>query len=207
MLSFHTSKRILSAEETLSKKRKRDHEEKTIDRTETMKSFLEAADLQTHTPLPLEWQRCLDVKSGQVYFLNTRTQQRALTDPRTSAGPSPNPTPMSLDLELNLPSCQYSPNNYDHFESNSNKHDIGQAKLPSHDKAMICSTRDSNIRRLINRSPSWLSFEVDEQEMVTAVCNKCYMLVMMCKSSPSCPNCKYMHPIDHTRESSRSSSG
>ncbi|KZV28909.1 hypothetical protein F511_13704 [Dorcoceras hygrometricum] len=196
MLSFHTSERILSVEETLSKKRKRD-EEKALDKTKTMKSFLEA-ELQSSSPLPLEWQRCLDVKSGQVYFLNTKTQRRALTDPRLSARSSPSPTPMSLDLELNLPTQHLQ---YNHLENNSNKQDIGlQAK--SSDQVMISSTRDSSIRR----SPSWLSLEVDEQEMVTAVCNKCYMLVMMCKSSPSCPNCKYLHPTD-TREYGRISSG
>ncbi|EPS66839.1 hypothetical protein M569_07939, partial [Genlisea aurea] len=49
----------------------------------------------------------------------------------------------------------------------------------------------------LSRSPSWLTFEGDEQqEMVTAVCKNCYMLVMMSKSSPSCPNCKYMHPSE-----------
>lgn len=142
------------------------------------------------------------MQSGQVYFLNTRTQQRALTDPRLSAEPSPNPTPMSLDLELNLPS-QHLRNN--HIDDNSDKHDIGRTKSShSNDQVMISST--GNYPNIRHRSPSWLSFEVDEQEMVTAVCSKCYMLVMMCKSSPSCPNCKYMHPID-TRESSRISSG
>ncbi|XP_073288029.1 uncharacterized protein [Primulina huaijiensis] len=199
MLSFNTSERILSAEEALSKKRKRDEEK--LDKTRTMKSFLEA-DLESHsTPLPLEWQRCLDVKSGQVYFLNTRTKLRALTDPRLSAEPSPNPTPMSLDLELNPPSQHLRKN---HFENNSDKHDIGRTESShSNDPVMISSTRNYPNNRRLNHSPSWLSFEVDDQEMVTAVCSKCYILVMMCKSSPSCPNCKYMHITDTREHSSR----
>lgn len=29
--------------------------------------------------------------------------------------------------------------------------------------------------------------------MVAVACANCHLLVMLCKSSPSCPNCKYMH--------------
>ncbi|GLT62394.1 hypothetical protein SLA2020_350360 [Shorea laevis] len=35
-----------------------------------------------------------------------------------------------------------------------------------------------------------------EQEMIATVCTRCHMLVMLCKSSPACPNCKFMHPLD-----------
>ncbi|KAF8109914.1 hypothetical protein N665_0089s0033 [Sinapis alba] len=57
----------------------------------------------------------------------------------------------------------------------------------------------------LSRSPSWLAFEGDDdndddkkQEMVTTVCMKCHMLVMLCKSTLVCPNCKFMHPDDHS---------
>lgn len=55
----------------------------------------------------------------------------------------------------------------------------------------------------LSRSPSWLEFEGDDdnqkkQEMVTTVCMKCHMLVMLCKSTLVCPNCKFMHPDDHS---------
>lgn len=29
--------------------------------------------------------------------------------------------------------------------------------------------------------------------MVAVVCLNCHLLVMICRSSPSCPNCKHMH--------------
>ncbi|KAL0699854.1 hypothetical protein Bca4012_055976 [Brassica carinata] len=57
----------------------------------------------------------------------------------------------------------------------------------------------------VSRSPSWLAFEGDDdnddqkkQEMVTTVCMKCHMLVMLCKSTLVCPNCRFMHPDDHS---------
>lgn len=128
------------------------------------------------------------MQSGQIYFYNTRTQKRTSRDPRLS-DPEPLPTHqvhMSLDLELNLlPSCQ-SPEKTnqidDNFVSNNSNHFIKKDNYES--------------KGLINRSPSWLTFDVDQQEMVTAVCKKCHMLVMMSKSSPTCPNCKFVHPLD-----------
>ncbi|KAJ8747431.1 hypothetical protein K2173_001013 [Erythroxylum novogranatense] len=62
-------------------------------------------DIELHldTPLPSEWQRCLDIQSGQIHFYNTRTQKRTSKDPRESPEPPSSPCDMSLDLELNLP--------------------------------------------------------------------------------------------------------
>uniref|UniRef100_A0A0A9PCL7 Uncharacterized protein n=1 Tax=Arundo donax TaxID=35708 RepID=A0A0A9PCL7_ARUDO len=34
--------------------------------------------------------------------------------------------------------------------------------------------------------------------MVAAVCVRCHMLVMMCRASPACPNCKFLHPPSRT---------
>ncbi|MCD9639107.1 hypothetical protein HAX54_023410, partial [Datura stramonium] len=106
--------------------------------------------------------------SGQIYFYNTRTQKRTSRDPRVSdPEPATHPVHMSLDLELNLLPCG-SP------EKMINQHD---------------DENSNNLIKkqgLINRSPSWLTFDVDQQEMVTAVCKKCHMLVMMSKSTPTC---------------------
>lgn len=31
--------------------------------------------------------------------------------------------------------------------------------------------------------------------MVAVPCSNCHLLVMLCKSSPSCPNCKFVQPL------------
>ncbi|KAK8971213.1 hypothetical protein KSP40_PGU021501 [Platanthera guangdongensis] len=62
-------------------------------------SFIE---LNLDTPLPLEWQRCLDIKSGEIHFYNTMTHMRTAKDPRQLITPPP-----ALDLELNLMSDAY----------------------------------------------------------------------------------------------------
>lgn len=145
------------------------------------------------TPLPLEWQRCLDIKSGQIYYFNTRTNTKTSIDPRISPDP-PSPKHMSLDLGLNLPCGPSSVgNNHHHVADNftKNTNNYGTA-LNNHGGG---GGGSGGLRR----SPSWLACDQgDQQEMVTAVCKKCHMLVMMFKSSPACPNCKFMHPPDQT---------
>lgn len=40
------------------------------------KSMLDMELLPLEIPLPLEWQRCLDIKSGQIHYYNMRTQNQ-----------------------------------------------------------------------------------------------------------------------------------
>ncbi|CAH8306724.1 unnamed protein product [Eruca vesicaria subsp. sativa] len=98
-----------------------------------------------------------------------------------------------LDLELNLSSS-----------SSSTIKTIMKKDESSKGKSVI--TSPSKKRKSsdggLSQSPSWLAFEGDDdekkQEMVTTVCMKCHMLVMLCKSSLVCPNCRFTHPRDHS---------
>lgn len=100
-----------------------------------------------------------------------------------------------LDLDLNLSSS-----------SSSSMKTIVKKDECSKGENMIMTSSKKGISGDIglNRSPSWLAFEGDDdddqkkQEMVTTVCMKCHMLVMLCKSTLVCPNCKFMHPNDHS---------
>ncbi|KDP41375.1 hypothetical protein JCGZ_15782 [Jatropha curcas] len=172
---------------------------------ETIKSLFEI-ELQLETPLPLEWQRCLDIQSGEIHFYNTRTQKRTTRDPRRSPEPEPASPPsshMSLELELNLPCDQSQRKNISQNDNSAKQNNNFTSSIE--DAAglgdlFMDSRKDHNSKnaqgQIMKRCPSWLAFEEDkvEEEMVAAVCTKCYMLVMLCKSSPSCPNCKFMHP-------------
>ncbi|XP_078444801.1 uncharacterized protein LOC144713934 [Wolffia australiana] len=129
-----------------------EEEEKGKERVpKELKLWKEDIDLNFDSPLPPEWQRCLDIKSGEVHFYNMRTQRRTSKDPRRSTTveqPGTEIRDAGLDLELNL-TCE---------------------------------------------APSRVA---EGGEMVAAVCGRCYMLVMMSRSSPSCPNCKFsQHPKD-----------
>ncbi|KAL3504736.1 hypothetical protein ACH5RR_034577 [Cinchona calisaya] len=219
MVSFHTPppptrRQIVPELEKLFKKRKLNDDDQSADQPQKipdhqkpvkgqimMKSTPDT-ELHLETPIPLEWQRCLDIKSGQIYFYNTRTNKRMLSDPRSSPEPPPQVTAshghMSLDLELNLP-CGSSRKNqvadiFTKYNSGSTSNSSNDQQ-PFINSAAIINKNNKNMG--LTRSPSWLTFE-GEEEMVAAACKKCHMLVMMCKSSPSCPNCKFMHPPEQS---------
>ncbi|KAA8528274.1 hypothetical protein F0562_035629 [Nyssa sinensis] len=203
MVSFHTTlspTKTVPEYENSSKKRKLEANE-ILDvvfdnpmKAKSMKSIFDT-ELYLETPLPLEWQQCLDIKSGQIHFYNTRTHKRTTKDPRISPEP-PSPGHMSLDLELNLPCGSVKKN---HVRDNFTKHNSGQSSNNSGDQEFLNSSiNNKNSPRGFRRIPSWLAFEGDQKEMVTAVCKSCHMLVMMCKSSLACPNCKFVHPPDQS---------
>ncbi|KAJ4950776.1 hypothetical protein NE237_027608 [Protea cynaroides] len=158
--------------ENSSKKRRWEEAEEAS--KEDLEKHSKVFDIEFHLeqkPLPLEWQRCLDIQSGKIHFYNTRTKKRTSKDPRQSPdgnGPS-SAKHMSLELELNLP-----------YESAFKTH--------SEDNW----AKEEQVRRSMG---SELSLELDQlPEMVAAVCQQCHMLVMLCKSSPACPSCRFMHP-------------
>lgn len=61
-------------------------------------------ELHMTSPLPPEWEQCLDLQSGRIYYSNRSTQKKTWQDPRGGEG---NMCELSkslrLDLELNLP--------------------------------------------------------------------------------------------------------
>ncbi|KAG7972322.1 hypothetical protein I3843_07G176800 [Carya illinoinensis] len=192
--------------ENLSKKRKLtlegSQEEQFFEKRSKRVSTNSILDIELHleTPLPPEWQRCLDIQSGQIHFYNTRTHKRTSRDPRRSPEPEPaSPDEhMSLELQLTLPyeSLRKSQANDDNLikrpalgSSTTDHHQLMESNAQVENKGLGGSARST---------PSWLAFDigVDQHEMVATVCTQCHMLVMLCKSSPSCPNCKFIHPPD-----------
>lgn len=124
---------------------------------------------------------------------NTRVENSTAEDSwRNPEPPPPPPHHMSLDLDLNL-TCHdvnVKQNSGSPGSLGEHYHDLLFNEVPSK-----CE-KDSDDHQGLIRSPSWLSSEGDHKEMVATVCMRCHMLVMLCKSSPACPNCKFMHPPD-----------
>ncbi|CAO2834371.1 unnamed protein product [Amaranthus hypochondriacus] len=154
----------------------------------TKSSSFTDVELHLETPLPSEWQRCLDIQSGEIHFYNTRTQKRTLKDPRESESDPPSPRDshhMSLDLQLNLPCASL---NYKSSKSTSQRNTKSTTSSPPPTPTTARSFAIGEIN-IVNIEP-----DADAGEMVATACNRCHMLVMLCKSSPTCPNCKYVHP-------------
>ncbi|KAF5196284.1 E3 ubiquitin-protein ligase [Thalictrum thalictroides] len=153
-------------------------------KVETTKSILDI-DFHLEKPLPLDWKQCLDVQSGQIHFYNTKTHKKTCKDPRQSPEQL-SLAPISLDLELNLPCNSLRTT---HVNDNWTK----PTEPDSYLSMSITTSPRNSATDALKRCTSWTTFEEDHKEMVAAVCLRCNMLVMMCKSSPACPNCKFMH--------------
>ncbi|XP_002874506.2 uncharacterized protein LOC9308437 [Arabidopsis lyrata subsp. lyrata] len=109
---------------------------------------------------------------------------------------------MSLDLELNLSPSLIDLNHHQDNYYKSYEDDERKKKMMEKDLVLGLETRKSMSR---------VAFDLDEdccdrggvgggneEEMVARVCMKCHMLVMLCKASPACPNCKFMHSPEDT---------
>lgn len=133
------------------------------------------------------------MQSGQIQLCNTRPDRTTIETSKQSLRQPPSDH-MSLDLELNL-TCesQRKKENSDQKKNSGNS----PKSLSEHDDLCIESSKFKKDSGGLNGSQSWLSTtEGDYKEMVATVCMQCHMLVMICKSSPACPNCKFMHSPD-----------
>ncbi|KAK8571540.1 hypothetical protein V6N13_047211 [Hibiscus sabdariffa] len=79
--------------------------------------FQTSVGLQVKDPLPLDWEQCLDLESGRMYYMNRKTLQKTWNWPEDQ----------KLDLELNI--SPTSSNGSEHFnggsisvEDSNNKH-------------------------------------------------------------------------------------
>ncbi|XP_010459971.1 PREDICTED: uncharacterized protein LOC104740929 [Camelina sativa] len=122
------------------------------------------------------------IKPDVQLHLEAKTKSETYEDHRTE-----------LDLDLNLSSSSSSTVKTITKKDDGSKG--GTLNMTPGKKGISCDLG-------LSRSPSWLAFEGDDdnqnkQEMVTTVCMKCHMLVMLCKSTLVCPNCKFTHTDDH----------
>ncbi|PON61555.1 WW domain containing protein [Parasponia andersonii] len=161
-----------------------DYEEQVFEKRSKAesKNFMSDIELHLETPLPSEWQRCLDIQSGKIHFYNTKTQTRTSMDPRETRSPSPEtPSPsernmISLDLELNLTRSESSPIRKTEEQcfsklTNPKGNSTSTSTTTLADNDLSNSVDFSRKKKITSTSwPSWLAFETaDQQEMVATV--------------------------------------
>ncbi|MED6197022.1 hypothetical protein PIB30_052814 [Stylosanthes scabra] len=144
--------------------------------------------LQTPLPSPPPKLQSLNIQSaGDINLSNTKMTNVKNLDSKIAPE-------TVIDLELNL-TCESLRRKED---KNETKKDTSPSSSQSQSPSPSLSpSSHSRSLQSLQPLPSWLLAEGEEQkEMVATVCMRCHMLVMLCKSSPSCPNCKFMHPPD-----------
>ncbi|KAJ9189062.1 hypothetical protein P3X46_000395 [Hevea brasiliensis] len=126
------------------------------------KYLSESVDLHVKDPLPLDWEQCLDLDSGKMYYLNRKTLRKSWNWPKVD---------QKLDLELNISPLSDCPDHHQCRSSNNSSLEDYSKKL--HASLSSCSNNS----------------------MVALACLNCHLLVILSRSSPSCPNCKYVHSL------------
>ncbi|KAF2322242.1 hypothetical protein P3X46_010313 [Hevea brasiliensis] len=122
-------------------------------------------DLHVKDPLPPDWEQCLDLESGKMYYLNRKTLRKSWNWPNVD---------QKLDLELNISPLSDCP---DHHQQCRRSNYINSSSLEEYSKKLQASSSCSN------------------NNMVALACLNCHLLVILSRSSPSCPNCKYVHSL------------
>ncbi|KAJ1411357.1 hypothetical protein SESBI_21214 [Sesbania bispinosa] len=206
MVSLHKAltespKKEVPAEfEASTKKRKWEHslnEEFFKDQTDTEKrKSIFDIELHLETPLPShKWHQYLSIQSGQIHFCNTRMNNKTQDSKKDPELEQPSLGQISLDLELNL-TCESLKKKEDSCNITEKRNSVSSPRSLGERDLLIESSKHKKDSCALTSSPSWLSSEGDQKEMIATVCMRCHMLVMLCKSSPTCPNCKFMHPPD-----------
>lgn len=172
---------------------------------------LEPHELDLEAPLPVGWEKCLDLKTGQIYYLNRSNGRSSSSDPTGHPLASP---------RYAVPAINFRPS-------------VRPDETPSSAKSAIFALSDATFSRLglhltvdlnsppqqdpvpitvspeSDKRPSGLdglvgpaaskvekAIALDTSEMITVGCAKCLMFVMLSRTDPRCPNCGSCAALD-----------
>ncbi|KAL8519977.1 hypothetical protein ACS0TY_010781 [Phlomoides rotata] len=125
-------------------------------------------ELNSQAPLPYHWEQCLDLKSGEIYYINWRTGMRASEDPRTTA--------------------QYSGEYYSDDDSSSCESD-GTSSPSSSRQTSYYYQEKNEIENNTTININFNSNSNNNNVLVVAGCKSCLMYYMVPKQLEICPKC------------------
>ncbi|XP_057771244.1 protein CURLY FLAG LEAF 1-like [Salvia miltiorrhiza] len=135
-------------------------------------------ELNSEGSLPFHWEQCLDLKSGEIYYINWRTGMKATEDPRTAA-------------------AEYGGECYSEEDSSSYDSD------GSSSESSPCSSREQWSGKNNEKNSYYEERNEDENNsnpnpnpnnnnsnvLVVAGCKSCLMYYMVPKQLEICPKC------------------
>lgn len=116
-------------------------------------------ELNSQISLPYHWEQCLDLKTGEVYYMNWRTGMKAKEDPRISN--------------------EFSGELYSEDDDSSYDSDEGS----STESSPSSSSRNPSIQKREEREKEQTGV------LVVAGCKSCLMYFMVPKQVEDCPKC------------------
>ncbi|KAE8692768.1 hypothetical protein F3Y22_tig00110831pilonHSYRG00731 [Hibiscus syriacus] len=127
-------------------------------------------ELNSHLSLPYHWEQCLDLKTGEIYYINWRNGMKAREDPRTAA--------------------QYCGGFYseeeEEEEDEEEEDDSSYDSEESPSESSSCSTRE---RGNCNNDNNHRVEKDKVNVLVVAGCKSCLMYFMVPKQVEDCPKC------------------
>ncbi|CAL9117225.1 unnamed protein product [Musa textilis] len=129
-------------------------------------------ELNSETALPCHWEQCLDMRSGQVYYINRETGTRTTEDPRTAVA-------ASASYSSSYQSKQDSSSDDSCFEIGGSDDDEDSVDTADSCLTSLSSTSSTDTAAAAGGS----------QILVSAGCRSCFMYFMVPKSVDACPKC------------------
>ncbi|KAK9751200.1 hypothetical protein RND81_02G249700 [Saponaria officinalis] len=132
-------------------------------------------ELHSHVALPYHWEQCLDLQSGEVYYINWSTGMKAKQDPRTLT------TGYSGD---------YYSEEEDGDDEEGNPYDEDDSEESTTESSSCSSFRSgkSKVRQQQQRRQEQHQVR-EEAVLVVAGCKRCLMYYMLPKQLHHCPKC------------------
>ncbi|XP_022748910.1 uncharacterized protein LOC111298463 [Durio zibethinus] len=126
-------------------------------------------ELNSHLCLPYHWEQCLDLKTGEIYYINWRNGMKAREDPRTAA-----------EYSGDFYSEEGGEEEEDEVDSSYDSEESSSESSPSRERARYNNNNNSNHHRV----------EKDKDNvLVVAGCKSCLMYFMVPKQVEDCPKC------------------
>ncbi|XP_009381722.2 protein CURLY FLAG LEAF 1 [Musa acuminata AAA Group] len=135
-------------------------------------------ELNSDTALPYHWEQCLDMRTGEIYYINRETGVRTAEDPRTAAASS-SAYSSSYYCDGDGTSDEYSC-------SRVGSEDVDYEEEEEEDDG---DTADSSTLSCTSPPESSANEEPGGQILVAAGCKACFMYFMVPKRVDACPKC------------------
>uniref|UniRef100_A0A0A0KTY3 GIR1-like zinc ribbon domain-containing protein n=1 Tax=Cucumis sativus TaxID=3659 RepID=A0A0A0KTY3_CUCSA len=127
-------------------------------------------DLNSHLSLPYHWEQCLDLKTGEIYYINWRNGMKAKEDPRSTI------------IDEDYQDDEYS-EDYCYYYSDDHEEEDDISSYDSEES----STESTNMRK---KKKTFVVEEEEEKDvLVVGGCKRCLMYFMVPKHLQDCPKC------------------
>ncbi|KAL8038044.1 hypothetical protein ABFX02_11G078000 [Erythranthe guttata] len=133
-----------------------------------------ALELNSEGSLPFHWEQCLDLKTGEIYYINWRTGMKAKEDPRNTA---------AVEYGGGEYYSEDDNSSYDSEGSSSESCPSSSREQWSYQENYNCQEDNENEDKNNNNNNN------SGNVLVVAGCKSCLMYYMVPKQLDVCPKC------------------